>query len=238
MTAYLFSFVLPALAVAELLGAVGSRLGADPRSGRTRAVLLAAACIAAVIPVAGLPAARWIAGINANFSITLTAVALDAVIRRYWDRVLLRACDRRAIAAFSLSAGVILYPLALGLSRHDPYILGWGSRWLLVPVMVIAVACLAAGNRLGHVLLAAVTAYHTGILESPNYWDYLVDPLLFLGALAAGLRALWRAAARRQPGARSGSDEERGGPFGPPKDGGRAFRRGRRWEAPPKGGGS
>ena len=42
---------------------------------------------------------------------------------------------------------------------------------------------LAKQNRFGLLLLLAIVAYHLGLLESENYWDYLLDPAYCLVAL-------------------------------------------------------
>ena len=62
-----------------------------------------------------------------------------------------------------------------------------------------------AGNRFGAVLLAAGAAWHLGLLESDNAWDYLVDPVYAAAGLvnlawqwcSASLRRLSSAVANR-----------------------------------------
>jgi hypothetical protein len=133
-----------------------------------------------VIPLGGLPLARWLTGINANFSIPVTALVFSKV----WENGSgMRLLDRKAFLSscmFGLTAGLALYPMALGLSRFDPYEFGWSFSWLFVLLMVATVILLSMKNRFGVVLVACILAYDLQLLESPNLWDYLVDPFFAL----------------------------------------------------------
>ena len=70
--------------------------------------------------------------------------------------------------------------MALGLGRFDPYELGWSFSWLFVLVMITTGVLIFIKNRFGVVLVACIFAYDLRLLESPNLWDYLVDPFLVL----------------------------------------------------------
>jgi hypothetical protein len=92
---------------------------------------------------------------------------------------------------------LIFYPLALGLTMYDPYILGYGSPYLLG---FIFLGTLLAWFR--HQWLIAVSlslsifCYAIGWYESNNLWDYLIDPLLAVYTLVVlinlCLLRLWR----------------------------------------------
>lgn len=133
-----------------------------------------------VIPLGGLPLARWPISINANFSISLTALVLSKV----WENASgIRLLDRKAFLSssiFGLLAGLALYPMALGLGRFDPYEFGWSFSWLFVLLMVITVILLFMKNRFGVVMVASILGYDLELLESANLWDYLVDPFFVL----------------------------------------------------------
>lgn len=89
--------------------------------------------------------------------------------------------------------GLFFYPAVLGLGPVDPY--SWGyinkDHGLLPPVLFLI---LLAGlmffslfKNYSVLLLSLVLttlAYQFGILESRNLWDYLLDPLIFIYALA------------------------------------------------------
>ncbi|GAF94111.1 unnamed protein product, partial [marine sediment metagenome] len=182
MIAYAFSFVFPYLLVLAVALAAAARLGVDLRSARRRIALSAASLVIVLVPPWWIPVARWIVGVNANFSIPLTAILFAHVWRKLTGAELLDERERLTAWVFGLAAGVALYPMALGLGRFDPYGLGWELSWAFVIFLAATVAFLYRRNRFGIVLVAAILAYDLGLLESPNLWDYFVDPFYALAA--------------------------------------------------------
>ena len=182
---YLFSFVWPAALLLLVFCFVPRRRGLRARPGRWFAVMTALAAGIVVIPVGGLPLGRWFTGLCANFSLPLLALTAAVIGRRAFDAELLGKNGMRAALWFGAVAGCILFPMALGLGSFDPYLLGWNFSWLFVGSGALAALLLWRGNRFGLVLLSAIAAYHLGLLESDNYWDYLVDPVYFFISLAA-----------------------------------------------------
>lgn len=195
MTAWIFSFVVPFLLATVVLQELLNYL---ERKRQRRVPGLVIPLIAAGlvgVPLEGLPVARWLIGFNANFSIPLTALLLSRAIRNACGISLL---DERALLAsflFSMAAAAALYPLALGLTRWDPYSAGWGFSWLFVLAFLTTLLLLFLKNRFAMVLMAAILAYDLQMLESTNLWDYLVDPFMAPVSLV-GLG--WKWGARRQ----------------------------------------
>jgi len=191
---YTFSFVFPFLLVMAVL----QRLlvaGRGKASGWLPTLALALVSAAVVLmPIRGLPAARWLISLNANFSIPFTAVLFALVWEGAWKKPVLDAKGYSACWIFGLTAGLLLYPMALGMGRFDPYPLGWAFSVFFVLLMTATVLLLIYGNRFGIVLVAAILAYNLGVLESLNLWDYVVDPFYVLASLAGvgygGMRAL------------------------------------------------
>jgi len=129
-----FSFVFPFLLIIALLQGGTGLLGRDLSGWRPTLILVLISAFIAVTPVGGLPLARWMMSFNANFSVSLTAILFCKVLESSFGVKLL---DKNALLTcwvFSLTAGVILYPMALGLGRFDPYQAGWGFSWLFVVV--------------------------------------------------------------------------------------------------------
>lgn len=175
-----FSFVFPFLLIMVLLQGGAGLLGRDLRGWRPTLILVLISAFIAVTPVGGLPLARWMISFNANFSISLTAILFYKVTEISFGVKLL---DKNALLTcwvFSLTAGVILYPMALGLGRFDPYQAGWGFSWLFVVVCGVTILLLIMKNRFAIVLIAAILAHNLRLLESTNFWDYLVDPFMVL----------------------------------------------------------
>jgi hypothetical protein len=198
VTAYAFSFVFPYLLVLAAILLAAPKLRFELRDRRRKIAALVAAGVIVLVPPGWVPLARWVVGLNANFSVPLTALLLDWVWGRMTGTRLLGDRDRLAAGVFGLVSGVLLYPMALGIGGFDPYSLGWGFSWLFVLVFAVTAGLLYFESRFGIVLVAAILAYDIGLLESPNLWDYLVDPFY---VVTAGV-LLYRSARarRRSPG--------------------------------------
>ncbi len=197
MITFAFSFFFPFLLVMVAGQSIVGLFRKNVGGWRTTLGLGFLSALIVVIPLGGLPLARWLISINANFSISLTALVFGKV----WENAAgIRLLDRKAFLSssiFGLTAGLALYPMALGLGRLDPYEFGWSFSWLFVLLMVITVILLFTKNRFGIVLVACILGYDLQLLESPNLWDYLVDPFFALisgvilgGWLIRGVRSM------------------------------------------------
>jgi len=187
-----FSFAVPALLLAA------AALRATARAGRpVRAAAAAGAAALAAVPVGGLPLARWCAVVTGSTSVTLAALLAVHVWRSLFGSDLLGDAGRRVALRFAAVAGVALYPMALGLGSADPYALGWRLSPLTLALAALSLALVARGNRFGLVLALAALGHALGVLESPNLWDYVVDPALAVVSLVAVGREL--AARVRRP---------------------------------------
>ncbi len=154
-----------------------------------------------LLPVQGISVAGWVRGVTANFSIPFTALAAVAVWEGEFRRKRFAKADWTGAWAFGLVAGLACYPFALGWGSFDPYEWGWTFSPLFAGVAVLTAFLLWRRNRLGLLLLLGVAAYHLHLLESANYWDYLLDPVYCLTSIV-GLG--WQLFARaRQGGARA-----------------------------------
>jgi predicted membrane protein len=181
----IFSAVCPWLALVLCLqfGAVYG--GVKARGARQLLWLGLIALGVLAAPIQGIPIARWIASINANFSLPFTGLLAVAVWERAFARKIFSARDWRASWMFGAVSGLVLYPLALGFGKFDAYEWGWGFSPLFAGIAVLTGLLFWKQNRFGVPLLLAVIAYHLQLLESTNYWDYLVDPVYCLLSILA-----------------------------------------------------
>ncbi|MFO7986409.1 MAG: hypothetical protein R6U38_11110 [Desulfatiglandaceae bacterium] len=188
MTPYLFSFVFPFLLMMVCLQGIAALPGFKSKGPTPTFVLASVSALAVAIPVFGLPLGRWIISLNANFSILLLALVFNRIAGTAFH---MRPLDPKALnacALFSLISGVILYPMALGLGPYDPYGAGWGFSWLFAGVLACTILLVIMKNRFGVVLFLAILAYDLGLLESSNFWDYLIDPFVVIWA---AIRLAW-----------------------------------------------
>ena len=89
------------------------------------------------------------------------------------------------IAAF----GLLFYPLALGAGDFDPYRLGFQPALLLAALAAPALVLWWRGQTLWLWLLAIdLFAFAFGLLESTNFWDYLIDPILVIACISLATR--------------------------------------------------
>ena len=70
---------------------------------------------------------------------------------------------------------------------------------LLRRLALITIALMLRSNRFGWLLLVSVVAYDLRVLESPNFWDYLVDPVYWLLSLAMLTLAVLKESRDRNP---------------------------------------
>lgn len=176
VTAELWCALCMFLAVALVLQAVISARSAQRRWRRSTPVILPIAAALVVTPLAGFATWQWAFGANIVPSVPLASILADEVWRNATGQSVLDRRARSAAWGFGAVAGMLLYPMALGLGSFDPYALGWEVGALFVLTLMVTLSLLAARNRFGVVLIAAVLGYDLQLTESTNLWDYLVDP--------------------------------------------------------------
>lgn len=105
----------------------------------------------------------------------------------------LLGCHAKALGwrgpALIVATAALFYPLSLGLGDWDPYRLGYQVWPLLLITGMPALAAWWRGQSLWLWLLSVdLLAYAGGLLESPNLWDTLLDPLLAVAMLVLAVR--------------------------------------------------
>jgi hypothetical protein len=195
----LFSAICPWLVQVWCLQRIAIRLRLQLHGWALLMLTSAIAVVVLLLPIDGMAIARWIAGVNANFSVPLIGILAVAVYEQAGSRQLFSERDWLACWGFGAAGGLALYPFALGVSSFDPYEWGWGFSPLFIFMGALTAWLIWKGNRFGFLLLLAVTAFQLGLLESTNYWDYLLDPVYSAASVVALARRLVSADARRPP---------------------------------------
>jgi hypothetical protein len=193
LAAIILSYLVPSMGLALIFAGIVRLAGLRPRGWSWCAGLGIFSLAIVAAPVGGLPLARWLAGVVDHWSVPSAALIASAGIQRLFGIDLLQRKDRQAAWLFGALAGLLLYPLALGLGPFDPYSLGWHFGPLFVSVAVLASVLILRKNRFGVVLVLAIAAWHLRAVESANYWDCLIDPFYFLFSAGALGSWAWRA---------------------------------------------
>lgn len=184
-----------AVVIAAVLVSAGRMLGLR-RTGL--AALAGASAIAALVPIGALPVAGLLRGVVGDLSLTTLVLLLRGLARDIRGEDPADPRTTLTLQGLVMLAGVVLYPLALGLGAWDPYRLGYGDPWFLATLLAVALAALVLDTPLVTFCTAlGVLAWALGACESRNLWDYLIDPLVFVWAASALLLRGARAPIRR-----------------------------------------
>jgi hypothetical protein len=161
-----------------------------------RAGVLGAAIVIVSIPLWGVSAAGFVRGMTGDLSISTLILLALGLARSFSGKALAGDQDRLAMLKAVMIAAVLFYPLALGLGMFDPYRLGYGNLWFMTALLGLAVwSGLRYSTLLALCVALAVAAWSAGWYESPNLWDYLLDPWLAVYALGVQLKtglSRWR----------------------------------------------
>lgn len=144
---------------------------------RRRPLALFAVGVAALLPFGGVSLVQLGRGAIGDLSFTTQALFLIAILRRTGGTHPLLRPWRRDVCAGILLAELALAFSTVGLLRLDLYAWGYAPQAFLLGVLGILLALRRVEPALAFAGLAGVAAFAGGWLESPNLWDYLIDPV-------------------------------------------------------------
>lgn len=174
-----------------------ARLG---KRGCTRGVkvgLGVAAVLVLFLPMGDLRLWSWAFTFCPNPSLPLLGMVGAGLWQRLFGLVIFQRADWRAIWIFGAVAGSALYLHPMIFGSLDLYYWGWHRESAGWGLALLGIVFLAAGNRHGVLLLAALIAFALNALESGNCWDYVIDPFYWMiGMVALFTRAAAWALAR------------------------------------------
>ncbi|MEH6388209.1 MAG: hypothetical protein V7772_10070 [Pseudomonas profundi] len=162
-------------------------LGALSRNRRLG--VLAGLTVLGMLPlIQGMSLAGYLRGVTDDLACTsMVWLIAGALIRLDFISAWSRPRLMQLWICFAI-AGALLFPAAMGVGMIDTY--GWGftPRPMLVGVAAVTLLMVFIRNAPGALLLLAASgAFVLDVKPSDNYWDYLLDPFIFLysvGALA------------------------------------------------------
>ena len=154
-----------------------------------RAGVLVAAIVLISIPVWGVSLAGFVRGMTGDLSIATLVLLALALAHSFSGHVRVGDQNRLAMLKMILIAAILFYPPVLGIGMFDPYRLGYGNLWFMVALLGLAVwASLRYSTLFALCIALAVAAWSVGWYESPNLWDYLLDPWLAVYAFAVQVK--------------------------------------------------
>jgi hypothetical protein len=131
-------------------------------------------------------------GISGDLSIATLALLALALARTLSGCALIEEANRQLMLRAIAIAAALFYPLALGFSTFDPYRMGYGNLWFMAGLLLLAVwSVLRYSTFFALCIALAVAAWSAGWYESPNIWDYLLDPWLAIYAIVLEGRHWW-----------------------------------------------
>ncbi len=177
----LYAGLAPWLVLALIL------MGRNPYLSRVRiiaALLLALILLSIPVPLTGWNGFAWFRVLEPNPSFTLTALLGIALWERISRKRLFRPADWNVAWIFGTASALLLYPMGLGLTSLDPYSWGW---WPRIPILVAVAAAMLIlrGSRFGILLLLPFAGFLTGLQESTNFWDAVIDPFYAIFSILA-----------------------------------------------------
>lgn len=165
-----------------------------------RAIILLLAGALSFVTIEGLSLADYSRSYADDLSMMSVLWLLYAGFSQLLNKKIVPLQQQTQFAVCIAVMGLILYPAALGLSFVDPYRWGFSAQMLLLAVFASCVLWWWLRNYFALVITTIATLLFVfDIKASVNYWDYLIDPLLWLfccGHLAKRVFLGWLAARR------------------------------------------
>ena len=142
------------------------------------------------LPINNLPLAYYLRGMLGDLSITTQLLLGTYCYSVYAGKPIFteRKPDYLRFAVLILLTGAWFYPSTLGLTYFDPYNLGYSTapfHWSLLTYFFGITLYFYRRDSvwLCGILSLSMLAFYFDFLESDNYWDYIMDPILVLGSI-------------------------------------------------------
>jgi len=132
-------------------------------------------------------------GFFGQLSVITTTLLIAWTLKSFIGYSLLNESEKKHLLYSVVIFGTFFYPMTLGLSMFDPYRYGFQSDLLVSVLLLASIPLWLYGYRFMAVcILVASISNHLNLLESDNYWDYLIDIYLYIGGLIYFLAYVYR----------------------------------------------
>ena len=160
------------------------------RPVRLRIVAAVIITASGFIPLSGLPIPLYIRAGIGDLSI-VTQLLLSIYLINSFAGIYstpARKIAYQQLCIFILITGAWFYPTSLGLTYFDPYRFGYITdpmHWLALGYFFLGALTLLLlrSSWISSILCVATVSFCFGSLESTNYWDYMIDPVLTIGSV-------------------------------------------------------
>lgn len=151
-------------------------------------LFLLIALIVMLLPIADNPVFYYLRGYIADLSVTSSVFFAAYLVDKGFRKKTYQLVEVRILMSAVVVLGLLLYPMALGLGPFDPYQLGYNPQSFLILLFCSAIYLwYKAYYFLLFLVTSVVIGFTSGLLESNNLWDYLLDAVLWLVFLSAFL---------------------------------------------------
>lgn len=176
-----FSYIIPVLIVLGIGSIIADKIHPLLRWPKIyRWLFVVVLAVLTIIPLDGISIATLLLSFNPNYSLGLAIVLVVILARRLWGVSLLSSRDLWYLSIWSVGLGIVLYAGSLGFLPYDIYPLGYDSSLFFFIIGGLTIAMVLVESRLQWVFISYITAFNLGLLPSPNFLDYIIDPFLFL----------------------------------------------------------
>jgi hypothetical protein len=176
----IFQYLTSALVVVSLFSIIANRIYPIIKwSQPYRLIFLIISLLLALVPFGGISVVKMLLSLNYSYSMGLTILLLVTIINKFFKVLLLSQWDSLYISIFNIVLGLILYTTSLGFIPYDIYYAGYNFWPLFFIISVLIIIMVLGGSRLQWVFVAYILAWNMRLIPSPNFFDYMIDPLLF-----------------------------------------------------------
>ena len=149
-------------------------------SGAGIAAAISLSAVVALFPFSsGLSLSGYVLSLNPGFSVGSIALLFTVLWKRFGGAPLLSERDLLLFSAWNAAAGTCLYISYLGFAGPDVYAFGFGFSMLFVLTAVLTILLVLFRSALSYIFISYIIAFDLKVLYSENFFDYMMDGVLF-----------------------------------------------------------
>ena len=148
--------------------------------------LLACICGLCVtfLPLGQFSTAQYILSFHPTFSFTSCAMIFMLLLRQFTGKSFLSSREMKYFVRWNIVLGIVLYLSSFALLPFDMYFYGFFFSAWFVFFCIVNILCAVANLRiLFYILLGCILCFIVQCGYSRNYFDYLIDPMLFFSCV-------------------------------------------------------